>query len=176
MSTPTPTTLDEFMALDYPMQLIADPEGGYVVVYPDLPGCMTQVETLEELPAMANDARSLWIEGELAAGREIPLPSHPAEYSGTFIVRVPRSLHRSLVTGAEREGASLNQYVLMLLSRGDEQRRVERRLDDLLSPGAAIGEPPRRRGRPSSVAPPPSRAGTAEKGKRPGAGPRKRAG
>jgi predicted HicB family RNase H-like nuclease len=50
-------------------------------------------------------------------GREMPLPMSPkADYSGRFIVRVPKSLHRNLAETAELEGVSLNQYVVSVLS------------------------------------------------------------
>ena len=38
------------------IDIIADPDGGYVAVFPDLPGCMTQGETLEEVIYMAKEA------------------------------------------------------------------------------------------------------------------------
>lgn len=113
--------LNDFLSKLYPFTVLADPDGGYVVVFPDLPGCMTQVETLAELPAMAEDARRGWIETEYEQGHDIPLPSQPSEcatYSGKFVVRLPRSLHRALVQAAARENVSLNQYVLALLSSG----------------------------------------------------------
>ncbi len=44
--------LAEYLALQYPFNVIAEPEGGYVIVFPDLPGCMTQVETLEDIGPM----------------------------------------------------------------------------------------------------------------------------
>lgn len=113
--------------MQYPFHVIADSDGGYVIVFPDLPGCMTQVESLDEVPAAAEEIRRLWIETEYAEGQDIPLPSYPEEYSGKFNVRLPRSLAES----AAREGVSLNQYVVMLLSRGDAQARLERRLDEL---------------------------------------------
>lgn len=89
------------MALEYPFNVIAEPEGGYVILFPDLPGCLTQVERLEEIPAAAEEIRTLWIATEYAAGAEIPLPFYPAEYSGKFNVRLPRPLHRPLAEGAE---------------------------------------------------------------------------
>ncbi len=55
----------------------AEPEGGYVIVFPDLPGCMTQVESLEEVGPAAEEIRALWIETEYEAGEEIPPPSYP---------------------------------------------------------------------------------------------------
>jgi predicted RNase H-like HicB family nuclease len=35
---------------EYSLQVVAEQEGGYTIFYPDLPGCVTQIETLEELP------------------------------------------------------------------------------------------------------------------------------
>lgn len=126
----TPKSLDDYFALRYPFNVIADPDEGYVVTFPDLPGCMTQVEELDDLPQMAEDARRGWLEAAYHQGDlAIPLPSHPEEYSGKFNVRLPRSLHRKLVEAAEREGVSLNSYVVGLLARGDAQARIERRLD-----------------------------------------------
>lgn len=123
--------------MEYPFQVIADPEGGYVIVFPDLPGCLTQVDGIDEIGPMAEDARRAWIKTAFDHGMEIPLPSYPEEYSGKFNVRIPRSLHRELVQAAEREGISLNQYVTMLLARGDAQRQIELQIDTL---GARVDE------------------------------------
>jgi len=38
-------------------------------------------------------------------------------YSGKLVLRIPRSLHKSLKEAAEIEGVSLNQYMLYKLSR-----------------------------------------------------------
>lgn len=132
-------TLDEYLALQYPFNVVADEEGGYVVIFPDLPGCLTQVETIDEIPEMVEEARRLWIKAEYEMGRDIPLPSYPEEYSGKFVVRIPRSLHRTLAESAEHEGVSLNQYVATLLARGDALARVERRLDAFASSISAEG-------------------------------------
>ena len=110
--------LEDYLSLQYPFVVHADPDGGYVIVYPDLPGCLSQAETLDEIPAMAEDARTGWIETEYEEGRSIPEPSYQ-EYSGRFNVRIPKSLHRALVDAASQDGVSLNQYVVMLLSSGN---------------------------------------------------------
>lgn len=123
--------LDEYLALEYPFHVIASRDGGYVVVYPDLPGCITQAETLDELTEMADEARQLWIESEYEDGHDIPLPSYPEEYSGKFVARLPRSLHRQLAEEAERQSVSLNQHVVALLSRRDAQSRMEQQLKEL---------------------------------------------
>jgi predicted RNase H-like HicB family nuclease len=48
--------------LQYPVTLYPDQEGGYVAQIKDLPGCLTQGETLDEAIANINEARELWIE------------------------------------------------------------------------------------------------------------------
>ena len=124
-------TLGELLAREYPFNVLADPDGGYVVVFPDLPGCMTQAETLEEIPVMADEARRLWLEVAYEDGAKIPAPTYIEEYSGKFIVRLPRSLHRELAEEAKRDGISLNSYVVTLLGRRDAVARVERQLTRL---------------------------------------------
>lgn len=121
-------SLEEYLSLGYPFKVIADPEGGYVIEFPDLPGCLTQVETAEEIGATAEDARRAWITVAYEEGIDIPLPSYPEEHSGKFNVRLPRSLHAALVAAAERDEVSLNTYVVRLLSERNVQYRVEREL------------------------------------------------
>lgn len=48
---------------------------GYVVEFPDLPGCITQGESLEEALKMAADAASGWILISIENGEDIPKPS-----------------------------------------------------------------------------------------------------
>ena len=50
---------------------------------------------------------------------EIHEPDSLEEYSGQFKLRMPRSLHRSLVEHSKREGISMNQYCVYLLSKND---------------------------------------------------------
>lgn len=130
--------LDEYLDLEYPFNVIADPDGGYVVTFPDLPGCMTVADGPDEIGPMAEDARRAWIETAYDRGVDIPLPSYPEEYSGKFNVRIPRSLHRRLAETAERESMSLNTLVIALLERSfvtvtsDERlQRIEEQLSDL---------------------------------------------
>lgn len=52
-----------------------DNSGGYVVTFPDLPGCVTGGDTIEEALYMAEDAASGWILDELEQGNVIPKAS-----------------------------------------------------------------------------------------------------
>lgn len=113
-------TIDYYMNLPYKMEIIPDTEeGGFVAVLPDLPGCITIGETIEEVIENIVDAKQAWLEAELEEGRKIPEPKDINEYSGQFKLRIPKSLHRTLSENSKREGISMNQYCLYLLSRND---------------------------------------------------------
>jgi predicted RNase H-like HicB family nuclease len=64
----------------YNILLQPEPEGGYTVTCPSLPGLVTYGETLEEARAMAADA----IEGYLECLREDGLPL-PESYSPSTV-------------------------------------------------------------------------------------------
>jgi antitoxin HicB len=110
-------TLDYYMALPYTLELQYDPEDAWFVRVKELPGCMSQGDTPEEAVAMIQEAMGLWLEVALEDGEPIPEPRELDDYSGKFVVRVPRSLHRDLVEEAAREGVSLNQCVNVALAR-----------------------------------------------------------
>lgn len=113
-------TLNDYMAMSYRMEIVEDKdEGGFVASYPDLPGCITCGETVESAAANALDAKKAWIEAALEAGAEIYEPDSLEYYSGQFKLRTPRSLHRSLTEHSQREGISMNQYCVYLLSKND---------------------------------------------------------
>lgn len=157
MSLSSRLALNDYLALDYPFQVIADPDGGYVIEFPDLPGCLTQVDSVNEIGPMAEDARQGWIETAYDHDIAIPLPSYPEEYSGKFNLRLPRSLHRSLAEAAERQGVSLNQHVLTLLARGDALAPVEQRLNRLENQLGSIEARPRYRLTDEAGSPRPTR-------------------
>ncbi len=48
---------------------------GYSATIPDLPGVITEVDSLDELEKAVIEAAPGWMEAELDAGRDIPLPS-----------------------------------------------------------------------------------------------------
>ena len=70
-------TLTEYMAMPYRMEIVEDKEeGGFVAFYPELPGCITCVETIEFVAANALDAKKAWLEAALEEKVEIPEPKH----------------------------------------------------------------------------------------------------
>jgi antitoxin HicB len=69
------------MSLSYKVLLKPEPEGGYTVNVPALPGCITYGETLEEAKTNAREAIELYIESLKAHGEEIPTDADVLEYN-----------------------------------------------------------------------------------------------
>lgn len=128
-TTTTRKPVSDYLTAPYPFNVVAESDGGYFVSFPDLPGCMTQVERIEDVGSIADEIRELWLETAYEQGLDIPEPASPAQYSGRFLLRLPRSLHRTLAESASREGVSLNHYATVLLARSDALSTQERRLD-----------------------------------------------
>jgi len=109
--------LDYYMGLNYKVEVIQDrEEGGYALRCPELPGCITCAETIEQGFQMLEDAKKCWLTSCLEDSIPIPEPSNISEYSGQFKLRLPKSLHKTLVERSRLEGISMNQYCLYLLS------------------------------------------------------------
>lgn len=112
--------LDDYMKMSYRMEIVEDKEeGGFVISYPDLPGCVTCGETVETAIKNAVDAKRAWLTAALENNVTIPEPESLEAYSGQFKLRLPRSLHKALAEHSKREGVSMNQYCVYLLSRND---------------------------------------------------------
>lgn len=70
-------------SLNYRILLRREPEGGYTVIVPTLPGCVTFGETVDEAIAMAREAIELYIEALQGRGEEIPTEEGLLEYTLT---------------------------------------------------------------------------------------------
>jgi len=113
--------MNEYLDLPYGVTIRhMDDESGeyYFVSVEEMPGCMSDGATPEEALENIREAMELWIGGKLEAGLEVPAPAARSgkEYSGKYIVRLPKSLHARLAREADKEGVSLNQYTLYKLS------------------------------------------------------------
>jgi predicted RNase H-like HicB family nuclease len=97
-------------------------ESAYGVVVPDLPGCFSAGETLDEAIAAAEEAGLAWIDATLDAGDAVPMPSSleairaNPQYAG-WILSVVTIDPAALDDTVERVNITL-------------PRRVLRRLDD----------------------------------------------
>ncbi len=67
--------------LNYRIRLIKEEEGGYTVIVPVLPGCITFGETVDEAIAMAKEAIEGYIETLKDLGKEVPTDNDVLEYT-----------------------------------------------------------------------------------------------
>lgn len=111
--------IQEYLKLpyNYIIQPINDESGEYFYARVlELEGCQSTGETFEEAYENLKEAMRGWIETKIEGGFEVPLPVGYDDFSGKFMVRIPKSLHYKLSLEAEQEGVSLNQYALYKLS------------------------------------------------------------
>ncbi len=112
-------TIKEYLELpyNYIIQPVNDESGFYFYARVlELDGCQSTGDTFEEAYENLREAMQGWIETKLENGFEVPLPVGYDDFSGKFVVRIPKSLHYKLSVEAEQEGVSLNQYALYKLS------------------------------------------------------------
>lgn len=103
---------------NYIIKPISDESGDYYYAHIlELDGCQTTGDTFEDVYANLKEAMEGWIEARLEGGFDIPMPVGYEDFSGKFIVRIPKSLHYRLAIEAQKEGISLNQYALYKLSK-----------------------------------------------------------
>jgi antitoxin HicB len=106
-----------YLKKPYSRILIPDEESGtYTAIISEFPGCIAQGDTPQEAYDHLEDAAKDWIEAALDLKQEIPSPSQSLSFGGKILVRLPKSLHRQLALIAEREGVSLNQFIVSSLS------------------------------------------------------------
>ena len=112
-------TTKKYLDLPYHIviQYITDESGSYYfATVREFDGCMSHGDTQEEAFKNIREAMKGWIEAKLENGFSVPEPVDESQYSGKFVVRIPKTLHARLAMEAEREGVSLNQYALYRLS------------------------------------------------------------
>jgi antitoxin HicB len=117
------TNIDYYSKLNYPIEIINIPDkegGGYSACIPQLGRnvFLSDGETLNEALKNLDQIKKEWFEYYLQKGIPIPEPATETEeeYSGKFIVRVPKELHRIIASKAKQNNISLNQYIQFLLT------------------------------------------------------------
>jgi antitoxin HicB len=111
--------------------LSADDGGGFLITFPDLPGCVSDGQTEAEAVANGRDAFASVVSALHDMGREIPAPSFSPDTatapgaSGKFVARVPKSIHAKLASRAKAEGVSLNTLVLTFIAEGLGRRQSQ---------------------------------------------------
>ena len=108
---------ENYLKKPYSRILIPDDESGtFTAEVLEFPGCIAQGDTAQEAYERLEEAAKAWIEAALELGQEIPPPSLAHGYGGKVALRLPKSLHRHAAMAAEREGPSLNQFIVTAIA------------------------------------------------------------
>ena len=111
--------------LKYPFEispLSKEEGGGFLISFPDLPGCISDGSTPEDAIRNGFDAAKSWLETANEFNDELPEPGESS--SGKFITRIPKTLHARLVARAKQEGVSMNALVTSYIAESLGKREV----------------------------------------------------
>lgn len=111
----------------YRFALFVEEDGSYVLRSPDLADRTAKVESLDGLGAALQTAIDERATEDAAAAAEA---EKDAQFSGKFVLRLPRSMHRQLTELAEIEGVSLNQLALGFLAEGMGRAEMIQEIQD----------------------------------------------
>lgn len=122
MRARTNQNLDHYQFTVRPLS--KDEGGGYLVEYPDIPGCMSDGETIEEAIANGREALRDCLDVFKESGGKPPKPSVEA---AQWRQRLPRTLYSKLTKQAETEGVSINSLVTAIIAEAIGAKRAPAR-------------------------------------------------
>lgn len=106
----------------YARLVIPDEDGTFSAEIVEFPGCIAVGSTAAEALTNLDETAVDWINAALEQGQDIPEPLDSAGYSGKLVLRMPKGLHRKATLFAEREGVSLNQFIVTCLAEAVGER------------------------------------------------------
>ena len=121
MRATTNRNLDQYQFTVRPLS--SEEGGGYLVEYPDIPGCMSDGETIQEAITNGREALRDCMEVFRESGRKVPKPSIEA---AQWRQRLPRTLYSKLTKQAENEGVSINSLVTAIIAEAIGVRQARR--------------------------------------------------
>ena len=105
----------------YPVVIHKDKRSAYGVSVPDLPGCISAGDTLDEALAMIREAIELHLEGMIEDGQAIPRPKsleiHRKRHAGAAAFALVQIDPANLRTKAVRINITLPERILTRLDR-----------------------------------------------------------
>jgi antitoxin HicB len=102
----------ELLKKPYARLVLPDEDGTVAAEIIEFPGCIAVGANATEALANLEEVAADWIRAALEQGQDIPEPMDAAGYSGKFVVRMSKSLHKRASLCAERDGVSLNQFIV----------------------------------------------------------------
>ncbi len=130
--------IEKYVQMPHKVTITEQGDGTLLAEVYDFPGCMVVVDDYRELKKRIGDVKMLWVETAIKYGWRIPEPRDEEECKGKILLRVPVSDHRRLKINAEREGVSLNTYLVSLVTRKESSHEYVMKLKFYLQELKAI--------------------------------------
>jgi predicted RNase H-like HicB family nuclease len=109
-------TPKEILQRPYSRVLVPEEDGRFSASILEFSGCFSSGDSAAQAYANLEEAATSWVEAALDQKIDIPGPLADQRAGGRLLLRLPRSLHQRLMALAERDGVSLNQYVVAALA------------------------------------------------------------
>ncbi len=94
----------------------SDKDGGFIATVPEFRNLSAFGKTYEEALEQAKIVLDGYIETYNEDNLSLPEPLDIPNFSGQIRLRLPKNLHQTLALDAERQGVSLNTYMIAQLS------------------------------------------------------------
>lgn len=108
----------------FPARIVADPDGGYLVTFPDVPEAVTSGENIGEARANAAEALGLALRGIVAAGRAIPSTKAPDKGLVPVAVGASDAMKLALIEAFRESGISKSEFARRLGKVENEAWRI----------------------------------------------------
>ena len=102
----------DYLKLPYMHSVTPQLDGSFHAEILEFPGCIAVGDTMAEAYELLEEIAESWLQANIDAGRSIPEPLEVNNFSGKTVLRMPRSLHARAAVAAQREGVSLNQFIV----------------------------------------------------------------
>ena len=109
-------TIADYLKQPYARTIFPEPDGTFRAEIQEFPGCIAIGDTAPEALTTLEEIAESWLEAALAHGQSIPEPFENLDFSGRLVLRLPKSMHKKAARAAERDGVSLNQFIVAALS------------------------------------------------------------
>lgn len=106
----------------------SDETHAYLASIPELPEVRAAGNTMTEALQAVQAQLDAYVQSQRATGQNLPEARALSQYSGQFRLRLPRTLHASLVQEADAEGVSLNSYIQYLITYRHVQQTAVRKI------------------------------------------------
>src|SRR5262249_45755652 len=107
----------DYLRMPYGRVVVPEADGTFRAEIIEFPGCIAVGDNAAEALATLEEVAVSWLEATLDRGQRVPEPIENSGFSGKLVVRLPRSLHKKAAYQAERDGVSLNNFIVSSIAQ-----------------------------------------------------------